>query len=105
MADQKAAVASGADPAGDAARRRNVPGSAAAVAPAQRPEADEKKIHGAKKQQSFIDILAEWEFVIAPVVFLALAIFTRLYKIGLSNIVTWDVSYTHTILNSPIHLG
>lgn len=32
----------------------------------------------------------EWEWVIAPLVFTALAFFTRLYKIGLSNIVTWD---------------
>lgn len=28
--------------------------------------------------------------MIAPIVFTALAFFTRLYKIGLSNIVTWD---------------
>lgn len=48
MADKKAAVASGADPAGDAARRRNVPG-ATPGALAQQPELDEKKIHGKKK--------------------------------------------------------
>ncbi|KAG4222944.1 hypothetical protein PC116_g28583 [Phytophthora cactorum] len=47
MADTKAAVASGADPAGDAARRRNVPGAPTPGAPAQ-PELDEKKIHGKK---------------------------------------------------------
>lgn len=48
MADNKAAVASGADPAGDAARRRIVPGATAPGALAQ-PEIDEKKIHGKKK--------------------------------------------------------
>ena len=34
--------------------------------------------------------LDEWEVVIAPILFTALAAFTRLYKIGISNIVTWD---------------
>jgi hypothetical protein len=37
-----------------------------------------------------LQVLNEWEFVIAPVIFTALALFTRLYKIGISNIVTWD---------------
>lgn len=46
MADTKATVASGADPAGDIARRRNVP---APEAPAQQPQAEEQKIHGQKK--------------------------------------------------------
>lgn len=49
MADTKAAVASGADPAGDAARRRNVPGSTTPGALVQQPELDEKKVHGKKK--------------------------------------------------------
>jgi dolichyl-phosphate-mannose-protein mannosyltransferase len=35
-------------------------------------------------------VLDEWEFIIAPLIFTALAFFTRLYKIGLSPIVTWD---------------
>jgi dolichyl-phosphate-mannose-protein mannosyltransferase len=38
----------------------------------------------------FIAILDEWEFIIAPLIFTALAVFTRMYRIGLSNIVTWD---------------
>lgn len=49
MADNAAAVASGADPSGDAARRRNVPGSALPGASISAPQPDEKKIHGAKK--------------------------------------------------------
>jgi dolichyl-phosphate-mannose-protein mannosyltransferase len=39
---------------------------------------------------SFIDTLDEYEFLIAPIVFTALAFFTRMWKIGLSPIVTWD---------------
>jgi len=34
--------------------------------------------------------LDEYEFIIAPLVFTALAFFTRMWKIGLSPIVTWD---------------
>ena len=60
MADKKAAVASGADPAGDAARRRNVPGPITPGAPAQQPEVDEKKVHGKKKVQAH-QIL--WAFI------------------------------------------
>lgn len=40
--------------------------------------------------QSFSSILCQWEYIIAPLLFTALALFTRLWKIGLSNIVTWD---------------
>jgi dolichyl-phosphate-mannose-protein mannosyltransferase len=39
---------------------------------------------------SFVDILDEYEFLIAPIIFTALAFFTRMWKIGLSPIVTWD---------------
>ena len=39
---------------------------------------------------SFIHILDEYEFLIAPIIFTALAFFTRMWKIGLSPIVTWD---------------
>jgi hypothetical protein len=34
--------------------------------------------------------LDEYEFIWAPLIFTALAFFTRMYKIGLSPIVTWD---------------
>lgn len=40
--------------------------------------------------KSFLDILDDYEFLIAPLVFTAFSFFTRLYKIGLSPIVTWD---------------
>jgi dolichyl-phosphate-mannose-protein mannosyltransferase len=34
--------------------------------------------------------LDEWEFIIAPLIFTAAAFFTRMWKIGISDIVTWD---------------
>jgi dolichyl-phosphate-mannose-protein mannosyltransferase len=40
--------------------------------------------------KSALQIINDWEVVIAPIVFTAIAIFTRLWKIGISNIVTWD---------------
>jgi dolichyl-phosphate-mannose-protein mannosyltransferase len=43
-----------------------------------------------QQSKSFIQLLDEWEFIIAPVVFTAFALFTRLWRIGLSPIVTWD---------------
>ncbi|KXJ96967.1 dolichyl-phosphate-mannose-protein mannosyltransferase 2 [Microdochium bolleyi] len=91
MAEQKVAVASGADAANDALRRRNVPQDNVAVV--QQVQPDEKKLHGIKKEQGVLQILDEWESVIAPIIFTALAIFTRLYKIGLSPIVTWDEAH------------
>jgi dolichyl-phosphate-mannose-protein mannosyltransferase len=43
-----------------------------------------------KPEQTFLQFLDEWEFIIAPVIFTFFAFFTRMYKIGLSPIVTWD---------------
>ncbi|KAH7040526.1 glycosyltransferase family 39 protein [Microdochium trichocladiopsis] len=90
MAEQKVAVASGADAANDALRRRNVPQDNVAIVQQTQPE--EKKLHG-KKKPSFLETLEEWEPIIAPIIFTALAFFTRLYKIGLSPIVTWDEAH------------
>lgn len=44
---------------------------------------------------SVLQVLDDWEFLIAPLIFTAFAVFTRLWKIGLSPIVTWDVSPNH----------
>jgi dolichyl-phosphate-mannose-protein mannosyltransferase len=44
----------------------------------------------AQQKSGFISILDEWEFLIAPIIFTALAFFTRMWRIGLSPIVTWD---------------
>ena len=37
-----------------------------------------------------IRFLDDYEFIIAPLLFTAAAFFTRTWKIGISNIVTWD---------------
>lgn len=38
-------------------------------------------------------MLAGWEPIIAPIILTSLALFTRLYRIGRSNIVTWDEAH------------
>ncbi len=86
--NDRAAVVSGADVA-DAARRRNIPGTPQQVVLPGQPQPDDKKA-APKKAPSVLDVLDQWEWLIAPIVFTALAFFTRLYKIGLSPIVTWD---------------
>jgi dolichyl-phosphate-mannose-protein mannosyltransferase len=42
------------------------------------------------QQKSFIDTFVEWEIIFAPILFTLAAFGTRLWKIGISNIVTWD---------------
>lgn len=42
------------------------------------------------QSKSFLTVLDEWEPVVAPLLFTALSFFTRMYRIGRSNIVTWD---------------
>ncbi|KAK1688491.1 dolichyl-phosphate-mannose-protein mannosyltransferase [Colletotrichum godetiae] len=87
MATEKPIVASGAD-VGDGVRRRAVPqGQSVPITAA--PEIDDKK-KLVKKQSSFLD---DWEPIIAPIIFTAVAIFTRLWRIGISDIVTWDEAH------------
>ena len=116
MASQ-GAVASGAD-YDQAARRRNVPSTPSTSEKGKSVEIDDKKTqtkkvsirsfltHNTKlyvritegfdkltfnqAQPSFLELLDEYEFIIAPLIFTFLAFFTRMYKIGLSPIVTWD---------------
>lgn len=51
---------------------------------------DTKKLQSPQSQGSILQVLDDWEVVIAPIIFTGFALFTRLWKIGLSNIVTWD---------------
>ncbi|KAA8913286.1 dolichyl-phosphate-mannose-protein mannosyltransferase [Sphaerosporella brunnea] len=53
-----------------------------------RPEEEDRKKE-VKPKNSGVDI----ESVLAPIIFTVLAFFTRLYKIGQSNIVTWDEAH------------
>ncbi|KAJ6096767.1 hypothetical protein N7486_007513 [Penicillium sp. IBT 16267x] len=72
-------------------RRRNVPDTARPQASMPYTAEDVKK----QKPQStsFLQVLADWEPILAPIILTALALFTRLYRIGRSNIVTWDEAH------------
>ncbi|CAH0032101.1 unnamed protein product [Clonostachys rhizophaga] len=89
MAADKVAVASGAD-LGEGLRQRPVAAQAPSAPRVVEPE-DVKKSQ--PKQKSFIDTFVEWEIIFAPILFTLAAIGTRLWKIGLSNIVTWDEAH------------
>ncbi|MCJ1399559.1 Protein O-mannosyltransferase 2 [Xylographa trunciseda] len=93
MATSRASHATGAVQNGHDLRRRNVPISNKSNGSlVQEPDTiDQKKSQ--KPQQSILSILDEYEFLIAPLIFTFLAFFTRMYKIGLSPIVTWDEAH------------
>lgn len=95
----------GADAQAEELRRRNVAGQTAspAVNTTQIKEKSKEKVrilpergsmsHGSADSFQPFELLAfldEYEFIWAPLIFTALAFFTRMYKIGLSPIVTWD---------------
>ena len=42
------------------------------------------------KDPTFLELLDQYEYIIAPLIFTIFALGTRLWKIGLSPIVTWD---------------
>lgn len=95
----------GADAQAEELRRRNVAGQTASpvVNTTQIKEKSKEKVRilqdwGQKLNRSannlqpfeLLAFLDEYEFIWAPLIFTALAFFTRMYKIGLSPIVTWD---------------
>ena len=85
-----AAAASGAQPTNTETLRQRA-AAADVPAPPIIAEIDEKKSLAKKTQSPSIwQLLDQWEVVWAPIIFTAVALFTRLYKIGLSDIVTWD---------------
>ncbi|EKV12568.1 Protein O-mannosyl transferase [Penicillium digitatum PHI26] len=85
------AVSTGAKHESDL-RRRNVP-DASKVHLDSTPLNDEDVKKGRIQSSSFIHVLDSWEPIIAPIILTALALFTRLYQIGRSNIVTWDEAH------------
>ncbi|KAJ5136979.1 hypothetical protein N7448_005533 [Penicillium atrosanguineum] len=91
MADINTATTTGAKPDADL-RRRNVPDSGKHQAPSRTVERDVKKTRSSQSP-SFLHVLAGWEPIIAPILLTALSLFTRLYRIGRSNIVTWDEAH------------
>ncbi|KAJ5476951.1 Dolichyl-phosphate-mannose--protein mannosyltransferase 2 [Penicillium diatomitis] len=75
-------------------RRRNVPNSSKdSTTTLFTVEPDVKKNKKQSQSPSLLHVLCSWEPIIAPVIFTALALFTRLYQIGRSNIVTWDEAH------------
>ncbi|KAL7271710.1 Dolichyl-phosphate-mannose--protein mannosyltransferase 2 [Rhizina undulata] len=69
-------------------RRRNVPAGANS-GEIFRDEVDNKKTQPKTRQAGDVDI----ESIVAPLLFTILSFFTRMYKIGRSNIVTWDEAH------------
>ncbi|KAI9893668.1 MAG: Protein O-mannosyltransferase 2 [Vezdaea aestivalis] len=93
MASTHQAHATGAEFDSQASKRRNIALSPNGDASPQGLELDEKKTQARKVEQSILSSLDEYEFILAPIIFTLLSFFTRLYKIGLSNIVTWDEAH------------
>ncbi|CAG8907346.1 unnamed protein product [Penicillium egyptiacum] len=85
------AVSTGARQESDL-RRRNVPDSSKVHLDSNRMN-DEDVKKARIQSPSFLHVLAGWEPIIAPIILTALALFTRLYQIGRSNIVTWDEAH------------
>ncbi|KAE9372124.1 glycosyltransferase family 39 protein [Stipitochalara longipes BDJ] len=93
MASEKGVLASGLESDSQSTRRRNVPSTSSNGGMVNRVEIDDKKTQIKKKEQTLLEFLDEWEFLIAPLIFTIFAFFTRMYKIGLSPIVTWDEAH------------
>jgi dolichyl-phosphate-mannose--protein O-mannosyl transferase len=55
-----------------------------------------------QKEATFLETLDDLEWIIAPILFTLFAFFTRMYKIGLSPIVTWDEAQ-YTPHSHPLH--
>ncbi|CAD6593924.1 MAG: Protein O-mannosyltransferase 2 [Alectoria sarmentosa] len=94
MTSSKDVHASGAAQDGTDLRRRNGPGRHNGAIPSSKEEIDDKKLQEPKSPSpSILSTLDEYEFLAAPLIFTLLAFFTRMYKIGLSDIVTWDEAH------------
>ncbi|CAI7648912.1 unnamed protein product [Penicillium glandicola] len=91
MAGLDTAVSTGAKHESDL-RRRNVPDTSNVHLDSNRMHDDDVK-KNKPQSPSFLHVLASWEPIIAPIILTALALFTRLYQIGRSNIVTWDEAH------------
>ncbi|KJX96974.1 dolichyl-phosphate-mannose-protein mannosyltransferase [Zymoseptoria brevis] len=85
------AITTGANTQGDLRKRNVAAGQNGNYIPQELGnKLDEKS---KQKANTFLQTLDEWEWLIAPLLFTILAFFTRLYKIGLSPIVTWDEAH------------
>ncbi|KAK5172597.1 Protein O-mannosyltransferase 2 [Saxophila tyrrhenica] len=89
MAAQNAA-ATGVESPGDARKRTAGQANGDYIPKGAEDKMDEKT---KQKTNSLLSTLDNYEFLIAPLIFTALALFTRMWKIGLSPIVTWDEAH------------
>ncbi|CAZ80470.1 unnamed protein product [Tuber melanosporum] len=91
MASKNGAASYGTGAELDAAgtRRRNVPGGSLVGGDIVVPALEDTKKQQKIDQAGDVDI----EAIVAPIFFTLLSFFTRLYKIGQSNIVTWDEAH------------
>ncbi|BCS24754.1 protein O-mannosyl transferase [Aspergillus puulaauensis] len=90
MADTSLASTTGASFTPDV-RRRNVPHTEGQTKTSNLAEPDDGKKK--PRRSSYLSALADWEPIIAPILLTALSMFTRMYRIGRSNIVTWDEAH------------
>ncbi|KAI9813998.1 MAG: Protein O-mannosyltransferase 2 [Pycnora praestabilis] len=107
MAAKTGSYATGAGQSTQDVRRRNVPENHNGHSVHKPDEVDDKKqkptklvqpradlgLTIGKAQQSIISSLDEYEFILAPLLFTLLSFFTRMHRIGLSPIVTWDEAH------------
>ncbi|KAI5302570.1 Protein O-mannosyltransferase 2 [Ascosphaera pollenicola] len=92
-ASDQDALATGADQGRYDLRRRNTPAvevNSVTVLPARD---DRKAVLPRRHQKSFLETLDEWECVIAPIVFTLASFFIRTWRIGISDVVTWDEAH------------
>lgn len=94
------AVSSGVPPREVRNRGTNNEASSTSTTPLLDSEKETKKplIPSEKKNQTVADgsLINDWrtlEAIVAPIIFTALSLFTRLYQIGKSNMVTWDEAH------------
>ncbi|KAI9669207.1 MAG: Protein O-mannosyltransferase 2 [Caeruleum heppii] len=93
MAANAFGASTGADLDGQGLKRRHVPSEPNGRAAVREEETDTKKLQKPKGTQSILSYLDDYEFILAPIVFTLLSFFTRMWKIGLSPIVTWDEAH------------
>ena len=93
MASDRAVHATGAVAEEDSLRRRNVEthkGTNGSINVSQVEVDDKKSQKKSSASGGLLQVLDDYEILIAPLIFTALAFFTRLWRIGISDIVTWD---------------
>ncbi|KAE8348138.1 Dolichyl-phosphate-mannose-protein mannosyltransferase-domain-containing protein [Aspergillus coremiiformis] len=90
MAETDIASSTGVDLISDM-RRRNVPHTERARGGSETTK--ESRSKPKPKSHAPLSILDTWEPLIMPILLTAVAIFTRMYRIGRSDIVTWDEAH------------